>query len=250
MKSGAGQPRNGCGCDDMARLHVIVEGETEEDFVNQPLARHLYRIGYVEVSARFVGRQRPRRRRGGVRHWPEARRDIINHLRQDTGATVSTLVDYYGMPSTEPGGWPGRATAGNLPFLQKGDHVERAMLADVTDAMGHRFNPDRFVPYVMMHEFEAMLFSDCEAFARAIDHAKLAGSFQQIRESFTTPEEIDNSPETAPSERILASVPNYQKPLLGVGAASHIRLTVIRRECPHFRQWLTRLENLIAYTTG
>ena len=27
--------------------------------------------------------------------------------------------------------------------------------------MGSGFNPDRFVPYVMMHEFEAMLFSDC-----------------------------------------------------------------------------------------
>ena len=249
MKSGAGQPRNGCGCDDMARLHIIVEGETEEDFVNQLLARHLYRIGYVEVSARLMGRQRPRRRRGGIRHWPEAQRDIINHLRQDTGVTVSTLVDYYGMPSTEPGVWPGRATAGNIPPSQKGEHVERAMLADVTDAMGHTFNPGRFVPYVMMHEFEAMLFSDCDAFARAIGHAELGGSFQQMRESFNTPEEINDSPETAPSKRILASVPNYQKPLLGVAAASQIGLAVIRRECPHFGQWLTRLENLIALAT-
>ncbi len=117
------------------------------------------------------------------------------------------------------------------------------MLADVTDAMGHTFNPGRFVPYVMMHEFESMLFSDCEAFARAIGHTELAGPFHQIRESFPTPEEINDSSETAPSKRILALVPNYQKPLLGVAAASHIGLTVIRRECPHFAQWLARLEN-------
>ena len=193
-----------------------------------------------------MGNQRPRRRRGGVRHWPEARRDIVNHLRQDNGITVGTLVDYYGMPSTQPGGWPGRATAGNVPPSQKGDHVERALLADVTDAMGHTFNPGRFVPYVMMHEFEAMLFSDCEAFAKAIGRPDLAGCLQQVRDSFPTPEDINDSPETAPSQRVKDLLPSYQKPLLGVLGTAEIGLTIMREECIHFGGWLARLEGLPA----
>jgi len=112
--------------------------------------------------------------------------------------------------------------------------------------MDDGFDQRRFVPYVMMHEIEAMLFIDCEAFAQAIDHAELAGPFRQVRESFNTPEEINDSPETAPSKRILALVPNYQKPLLGVAAASEIGLAVIRRECPHFGHWLAGLESLVA----
>lgn len=229
----------------MTRLLVHVEGQTEEAFVNEVLAPHLYDIGYAEVSARLMGDERERDRRGGIRPWSEASRGIINRLRQDPVQVATTMVDYYGLPSVGSRGWPGRTEAGRLPFAEKAACVENSISSNVAELMGDGFDQRRFVPYVMMHEFEAMLFSDCEAFARAMGHAELAGSFQQVRESFTTPEEINDSPESAPSKRILASVPNYQKPLHGVAAASDIGLTVIRRECPHFRQWLARLESLV-----
>ncbi len=117
------------------------------------------------------------------------------------------------------------------------------MLADVVNEMEPGFNPDRFLPYVMMHEFEAMLFSDCEAFAQAIDRPDLAVSFQQIRDRFDTPEDINDSPTTAPSKRIEALLPGYQKPLIGPAVATEIGLRVIRAECLHFAEWLARLEH-------
>ncbi len=243
MKSEVVQRRNDGDCEVMTRLLIIVEGQTEEDFVGRLLAPHLYGYGYLAVNSRLMGKQRARRRRGGIRPWPEARRDIINHLRADPGIIVSTFVDYYGLPSDRLGGWSGRAEAGHLPPPAKGDHVERAMLADVVNEMGQGFNPDRFLPYVMMHEFEAMLFSDRQAFARAIDHVELAEPFQKVMDSFDTPEEINDSPETAPSKRISTLLPGYQKPLLGVVAATAIGLPVIREECPHFGNWLSGLES-------
>ena len=81
--------------------------------------------------------------------------------------------------------------------------------------MGGGFGRNRFVPYVMMHEFEALLFSDCEQFGRGIGRPDLAASFQGIRDQFASPEEIDDSPETAPSKRVESLVAGYQKPLLG-----------------------------------
>ena len=108
--------------------------------------------------------------------------------------------------------------------------------------MGTSFNPDHFIPYVMMHEFEAMLFSNCDSFARAIGRSDLIDDFQAIRDDFTAPEEINDCRETAPSKRIEALHPAYQKPTMGVLAAQSIGLEAIRNECPHFAAWLHRLE--------
>ena len=229
----------------MTRLFVLVEGETEETFVNDVLAPHLYRAGYINVSARLVGGQHQRRHRGGIRPWPGTLRSIENLLRQDTGLIVTTMVDYYGLPTRGAGAWPGRAEAVRLPLPGRAIHVENAIHSDVAASMGDSFNPARFVPYVMMHEFEAMLFSDCERFAQAIDHPELADNFQAIRDGFGTPEEINDSPVTAPSRRIGDLAPDYQKPVDGTAAVSAISLDTIRGECPHFGQWLGLLERLV-----
>ena len=245
MSLGVCRARNGGRSDDMTRLRIHCEGLTEKNFVDEVLGPHLYSIGYTEVSARVMGEQRERTRRGGIRSWEEARRAIINHLNKDSGLTVTTMVDYYGLPSSGPRNWPGRAEAVRLPLPDRAVHVENAIRSDVASSMGDGFDPARFVPYVMMHEFEAMLFSHCQRFAEAIGHPELAGSFQEIRDYFTTPEEINDSPVTAPSKRIENLAPNYQKPVDGTAAVSAIGLTTIGQECPHFGQWLELLERLV-----
>jgi len=226
----------------MSRLLIHVEGETEETFVNEVLARHLYGRGYAKVGARLLGNARQRDHRGGIRGWGSVRNDILNHLKEDSGCLTTTMVDYYSLPQTGHKAWPGRAQAGTLPFLQKATTVEDALLKDICTEMGNDFNPSRFVPYVMMHEFEGLLFSDCARFGEGIGHPELVPQFQAIRNGFRSPEEINDSPITAPSKRVIALVPGYEKPLLGVLAVLAIGLDLIRAECPHFRQWLERLE--------
>lgn len=226
----------------MARLLIHVEGETEETFVNEVLAPHLYLCGFAKVSARLVGNSRQRDRRGGIRAWSAVRNDILNHLKEDPGCLAATMVDYYGLPQIGAKAWPGREAAAGLPFPQKAPTVQDALLADICGELGDGFEANRFIPYVMMHEFEGFLFSDCERFGRGIGRPELAAQFQAIRDAFETPEEIDDSPVTAPSKRVKALVPGYEKPLLGALAVLEIGLGAIRAECPHFRNWLERLE--------
>ena len=226
----------------MARLLVHVEGETEETFVDAALKPHLIRYGYSQVSARLLGNARQRDRRGGIRGWNSVRDDILNHLREDTGCLVTTMVDYYALPQTGIKAWPGRADAGKLPFFQKAPTVQNALLADIATAMGGNFDPARFVPYVIMHEFEGLLFSDCDRFGVGIGRLDLAPLFRAIRDAFNSPEEINDSPDTAPSKRVEALVPGYEKPFHGNLAVLEIGLDTIRAECPLFRQWLERLE--------
>ena len=229
----------------MSRLLVHVEGPTEETFVNELLWPYLHDRGYSAVSARLMGNARQRSRRGGIKGWAEVRKDILGHLKQDAGCFATTMVDYYGLPQT----WPGRKTAGGIVFAQKAKTVEDALLADISQGMGSTFNPDRFIPYVMMHEFEAMLFSDCKGFGCGIGRVDLVQPLQAIRDRFASPEEIDDSPDTAPSKRIEHLVPSYQKPFMGNLAALEIGICAIRRECPHFEEWLERLERSLA-TSG
>ena len=130
----------------MSRLLVHVEGQTEETFVNEVLAPHLYGLGYTSVSARLMGIARQRDRRGGIRGWSSVRNDICRHLRQDPGCLATTMVDYYGLPATGGKAWPGRAAAAGLSFPYKAATVQAALQEDINAALGPGFNPARFIP--------------------------------------------------------------------------------------------------------
>jgi hypothetical protein len=145
------------------------------------------------------------------------------------------MFDFYGLGK----GFPGTPLPANLSNVEKVIHLERAMREDII-AEAPDLRPDvRFLPYLQLHEYEGLLFSDPGAFARRIHQAHLAPQFQAIRQTFPTPEDIDDT--TAPSKRVLGLWPPYDKVLDGTRAASAVGIEAMRRECPHFRDWVERL---------
>ena len=220
----------------MPRLLVHVEGQTEEDFVKMVLAPHLRDSGYSTVSARLLGNARQRIRRDGIRPWDTVRRDILGHLKGDRAALATTMVDYYGLHKT----WPGRTRASRqATIFERAATVQQAILKDISKSIECR---ERFVPYVVMHEFEGLLFSDPDRFAESLGRPVLAADFRAIREDFSTPEDINDSPHTAPSKRITRLYAKYQKPLMGTQAMELIGLGKVREACPLFNQWIVNLE--------
>lgn len=226
----------------MSRLLIHVEGETEETFVNEVLAPHLYNFGYSKISARLLGNARMRFKRGGIKSWQSVRDEILNHLKEDVGSLSTLMVDYYALPQKDTSNWPKRAESSALIFEQKPKIIEEAIHLDICSQMGAGFNSARFVPYIMMHEFEGLLFSDPTKLASGIGDPSLANDFSEIRANFSTPEHINDSPLTAPSKRILRLYPRYEKPLMGTLAVLEIGLDAIRTECPFFDAWITQLE--------
>lgn len=210
-------------------LIVLVEGKTEMDFVDEILSDHLRRVGYSSVSWRLIAAPN-----AGICGWERAKTNIGRRLR--TNARVTTMVDYYELKPC----WPGRDKSNALPTAERADFVESAILQDMRgeDAV------ENLIPYVMLHEFEAILFSDCQKFANAIGYPQLKPDFQEIRDQFHTPEDIDDSPEGAPSKRIgaLLDPDVYRKPLVGLQGAMAIGMDAIRAECPHFAKWMDNLE--------
>lgn len=78
------------------------------------------------------------------------------------------MVDFYGLPTQGERAWPGRASDPNGTTESRAQSLEAA-LADnfASDASDHTM-ARRFIPFVVMHEFEGLLFSDCAAFARGL----------------------------------------------------------------------------------
>ena len=154
------------------------------------------------------------------------------------------MFDYYGMPLD----WPGRAVAPKKPHGERGDLVEREMRGRIAASLGSELAAHRFIPYVQMHEFEALLFSDTESLGDLLSRdarpQRIRRQLQRIADAFATPEQIDDSPTTAPSKRICVLAPDYQKVTDGTIAAGRIGLRTMRQKCPHFDQWLGRLETL------
>lgn len=219
----------------MTRVHVIVEGQTEESFVNEVLAPELGWRGVYLTPCRLgtFGH------RGGNVTYRRVESHVVKLLRQDKGAYCTMLFDLYGL---------GDGFSANTPVPSdacRATQIERGLMADIIAAHGDDLRADvRLIPYFQKYEFEGLLFSDPEKLAHAISQPQLQSEFQSIRAKFKTPEEINDSPETAPSKRILRYCPSYQKPYDGVLAAKAIGLAIIRRECPRFNAWITRLESL------
>lgn len=218
----------------MGRVIAVVEGQTEQTFVRVVLAPYLEGKG-VWIDARLVGKPG---HKGGVGAYASARQDMLLLLRQESTTTVTTMFDFYGMPNS----WPGRVDSGTKAPAQRAACVEDGIRKDIERELGGRFDCRRFIPYVQMHEFEAILFSHPAMICDVLGCAEVESRIQAIRDAFTTPEDINDNPNTAPSKRLEALLSGYNKRTNGVIAASRIGLETIRSQCPHFSQWVGKLE--------
>jgi len=150
------------------------------------------------------------------------------------------MIDFYALGE----GFPGTPLPPHLTNIQKVERIERAIKDDICSLISD-FRPDvRLIPYLSLHEYEGLLFSDPDAFAQALRQPDLAYRFHQVRSDFPTPEDIDDDPQTAPSKRVIAIYSAYRKVIEGTLAAKAVGVGRMRRECEHFRTWLEKLEAL------
>jgi hypothetical protein len=226
----------------MARLYLFAEGQTEQTFADEVIKPHLAEFGVYLQNAVLIAnaRRRGKALRGGGRSYLAMRNDIRRFLKQEPRDDVffTTMIDLYALHPD----FPGRDEAEPLRHdpRRRVEALEASFAGDVGDR--------RFVPYIQLHEFEAVLFCDPGAFGTYFERAgRGIESLRRVVERFDTPEEIDDGPQTAPSKRILEAFPEYKKAKATAGPilARCIGLDAIRQKCPHFHGWMTRLESLV-----
>ena len=221
------------------RLHFVVEGQTERRFVENILRPHLADHS-IWVAARCVETKRSHGRKysGGIRNYGRAKKDIERWMREDrnSDARFTTMFDLYALPEDFPGYEDARREHNPYDRVQL---LEDALEEDISDC--------RFVPYIQLHEFEALLFSDPQKLEERFDRRNAEiGRLVQIAEQ-SNPELINDGNETAPSKRIIREIPEYESDKASSGpiVTERIGLSTLRVRCMHFGEWIGKLEALI-----
>jgi hypothetical protein len=217
------------------RLHVLVDGQTEEAIARDVIAPAFSGSeSYVTFS--ICPTSRPAGGpafKGGISTWAKLQ-PVLRHLLRDSSITVlTTLIDYYGFPKDGPGMLDRPAGSSR----ERAQHVEKALAAAVAD--------DRFLPFLALHEIEAWVLADCTQLGGFMGDSQPATGLQRLVIRAGGPEEVNDGADTAPSKRILSVYPCYLKRVDGPRVITAAGLPTIRKVCPHADDWLGALETRI-----
>lgn len=213
----------------MKRLIIVVEGQTEQEFVEQCLRPYLAEKYQVySVSGRLIGK--PGHKGGNVK-FSRLKTDV-DILLKEKDVIVSMLIDYFRLASDFP----------NFDQCQQLNVVDTKL--DVLEqALAYSINDRRFVPYIQKHEFEALLFASDSGFIKYLK-PKTCDQLRVITEAFNNPEDINN--DQPPSYRLIDVMKSieglaYDKPAYGNIFALEVGIEQILAKCPRFAQWVERL---------
>ena len=164
---------------------------------------------------------------GGITKYSHFKRDV-KKLLSDRKAIVTTLIDFCRLPQD----FPGMQDLPLGPSRVQVSHVQKAIWKDLEE-------PSNFLPFIMLHEFEAMLFVSQDSLPSVMSAStKESIEFATICNQFTSPEEINQRPGLSPSHRISNLFPSYEKVVHGIGCLQQMSLDEIKVKCPHLGKWL------------
>jgi len=210
------------------RLAISVEGQTEYEFCREVLRPHLAAVDvYIEPNIVVTKRNLsgPNTTGGAIsidRFHNEVRRLLPSF------DYVTTLYDFYGFK-------------GRLP-----DETPETLCLRMSDVLER---PRHLIPYVQVHEFEALLFSAPPVLAGYLGSQPFGQAEAAAVSACGGAEQVNDLPQSTPSKRLVSFFrehlnQRYDKPFHGPLLAMEIGLPAIRTACPRFETWLTQQERL------
>jgi len=207
-------------------LVFIVEGESEVSFVHNLIIPYLHERGLKNpMHAQTITTNRKHFSKGGIGSYGKFKNEIERTLAQGN-VFVTTMIDYYGLPADFPG-------------LTNSPNQIDAILKSLKESFQN--NPD-FLPYIQKHEFEALMFSNIKGFEFVHDNQANLELIRNVIQQFPNPEDINNSPITAPSKR-LEKIIGYDKMSDGPLILGEIGIIEIISKCKRFAEWLESVIN-------
>ena len=212
----------------MKRVYIVVEGQTEQEFVNSMISPYLQNSGILNITPILI--RTSRTGRGGMVNYSHLANTIKPLLvSKNNDYIVTTFIDFFRLPHDMP-------QYGDS--MKKPDKMEQTR--SLEEAINEAIDDRRFFSYIQLHEFEALLFSSNKGFEYYFsdEYAKATAS---IVSSYDNPEDINSSPEGAPSKRLLAIKSDYNKVLEGNLIALEIGIKSILEKCPRFAGWINSI---------
>jgi hypothetical protein len=219
-----------------AEIVAIVEGKTEQIFIQELVSPYLTQKN-IYMTPIIISK--PGQKGGDVK-FSRVINDIELHLKQRKDTFLTLFVDYYGIKKD----WPGLKVAKKQLFPdKKAEKINTATKEHVNKLFGKYNSDNRFIPYIAMHEFEALLFSDPYELSKQLQVSQK--EIDKILKVCGDPEKINDSPSFSPSKRLQKLSSRFKKTTTGITVAKNIGLIKIREACPVFNKWLTEIEQSI-----
>ncbi|CAI9429395.1 DUF4276 domain-containing protein [Candidatus Ornithobacterium hominis] len=217
----------------MKRLLIIVEGDTEKEFIDKVLSPYLYTKGLQSVDCFKI-----KHTKGGLTKYQHIKTDLINCV-YENNVLVSTIIDFYALPKDFPKYEDAKRIVNKDERLS---FLETAIIEDIETEKGKSF--PNLLPYIQLHEFEALVFSSIDAI-RALysEHDAKFYEIEQVMATYPNPEDINDSPQTAPSKRLKNNqlIKGYNKVNDGIMIIEEAGIDVVLAKCPRFGKWVEKL---------
>lgn len=218
----------------MKRVYIIVEGQTEQEFVNTILSPYLNNFNIYNITPILIPTSKTSK---GVfvkyKHFTNTVKPLLSSNKNDF--IVTSLVDFFRIPKDLPK---------YEQCISKPNKIDQ--VSALESAINEDINDNRFFAYIQLHEFEALLFSNNNGFKKYFD-ISICIETQKIIQHYDNPEDINTTPEGAPSKRLLNIIYDYDKVLYGNIIALEIGLSVILDKCSHFKKWI---DLIVKYATS
>jgi len=213
----------------MRGVYIIVEGQTEEEFVNKSLRSYFNKFEIYDVRAILV--ETSPGHKGGALTFDRFKRDIEKLLKSQHDIVVTSLIDFFRLRT-------------DFPKYEEAQSIidKQTRVKFLEDAVAERINNQRLIPYIQLHEFEGLLFSDVKGIEYIPDIPdKNKQELVSTINNYPNPELLNDGAETAPSKRLTKLIPRYQKTLHGPLIAAEIGVPLIIQKCPRFDQWVKNI---------
>lgn len=211
---------------------IIVEGETELEFVKTILKPYLNQNGISDVSASKI-----KHSKGGLNKYAHLTTDIFNCIYQ-SDVIVTTLIDYYGLPNDFPK--YEEIKSSSISAIQKVEKLENAIKENIE--INKNIQTNNFIPYIQLHEFEALIFSNIETIKKLYKSNEFNfNGLDKIISEYPNPEEINDSVNTAPSKRLISLYKGYDKVLDGNLILREIGIKTLLNKCNRFNSWVIKI---------
>lgn len=212
----------------MKTVIVICEGETEEEFCKTLLSVYLQKYCKIRIEVRLLG---------GNCNWQRIKDMAEKALKQQKNALVTTFFDYYGVKTKKFPNWVETEGINKANVRERIEILENGMLEEIDSNLRYRF-----IPYIQLHEFEALLFNNIEVFDNNFKRSEFnRANLLDVLNEFPDPELINQKIETSPSHRLIEIIPSYNKILYGNMLVEIIGIEQIKQKNKHFNDWIEQL---------
>lgn len=213
----------------MKRVYIYCEGQTEEGFINNVFYPYFFNIG-ITVNPIICTTKRTIsvKYKGGVKNFSKIANELSILSKSHPNEIFTTMFDFYGMPMDTPG-------------IANTDTNIYRRIETIESEIDNNLGLNNLFFNLILHEFEGLLFSRPNEFANITD-VRIVEKLCAIKDEFTNPELINNSPITAPSKRLEALIENYPKVQAGSIVGGAIGIDTMMKECKHFANWIEKIK--------